>query len=207
MTEKKGTLFIISAPSGAGKTSLVKALLHKTDNIKISVSYTTRKARKNEQKEGAYHFVGEEKFKNLIEQNKFLEYAKVFGSYYGTSREWVENELNKGNNIILEIDWQGARQVNLQIKDSVKIFILPPSYTSLHERLKNRKTDSKDVVDFRMQNARQEISHYSEYDFIIINDVFEKALTELKSIIVSSGLEKNRHIIFYERFVDQIMAK
>ena len=204
---KKGTLFIIAAPSGAGKTSLVKALIADTPNIDVSISYTTRKPRQDEKDGEAYYFIDDEKFKKLINENFFLEYAKVFNHYYGTPRAWVEKEMETGRNFILEIDWQGARQVSSQLRGCVSIFILPPDYHSLRDRLLNRQGDEPDTIDYRMQAAKEEISHYKEYDFIIINDEFDRALAEIKAVITATNLGSCRQSAFYENFVGKIMAQ
>ena len=207
MTSKSGTLFIISAPSGAGKTSLVKALIEQTENLDVSISHTTRQPRNDEKNGEAYYFINEDEFKNLINQNRFLEYAKVFDHYYGTSRDWVEQELTSGKNFILEIDWQGARQVSSQLRNCVSIFILPPNYHSLRERLVNRHNDEPETIDFRMNAAKEEISHYKEYDYIIINDTFEQALAEIKAVITATNLGTCRQSTFYDEFVSYIMAQ
>ncbi len=207
MKNKTGTLFIIAAPSGAGKTSLIHALVEDIHNIDVSVSYTTRKPRQDEKDGESYFFVDEEKFKQLINKNYFLEYAKVFNHYYGTPRDWVENEMKTGRNFILEIDWQGAKQVKSQLRNSVSIFILPPDYHSLRKRLTDRQGDEQDTIDFRMQAAKEEISHFKEFDFIVINDDFKQALSELKAIITATNLRSCRQAAFYEDFVGQIMAQ
>ncbi|MCZ6804220.1 MAG: guanylate kinase [Proteobacteria bacterium] len=206
-TNKSGTLFIISAPSGAGKTSLVKALAEQTDNIDISVSYTTRQPRHDEKEGEAYFFINESEFKELINQNRLLEYAKVFDNYYGTSRDWVEAELAAGKNIILEIDWQGAQQIKSQLRNSVGIFILPPDYNSLRERLITRQNDDMETIKRRMDAAREEISHYKDFDYLVINDDFEQALAEIIAIIRSINPGSCRQSTFYDDFVSQIMAQ
>ena len=207
MNSKSGTLFIIAAPSGAGKTSLVKAIIEQVDNIDVSISHTTRSPRHDEKNGEAYHFIDENEFKNLIKQNRFLEYATVFDHHYGTSRDWVEKELASGKNIILEIDWQGAQQINSQLRNSVGIFILPPDYHTLRERLLGRQNDDQETINRRMDAAREEISHYKEFDYIVINDDFEQALTEIKTIITATNLGSCRQSAFYSAFVDQIMAE
>ena len=207
MINKKGTLFIIAAPSGAGKTSLIRALVEDIHNIDVSISYTTRKPRHDEKDGEAYYFIDEEKFKQLINENFFLEYAKVFNHYYGTPREWVEKELETGRNFILEIDWQGARQVKSLLRGSVSIFILPPDYDSLRKRLINRQGDELETIDYRMKAAKEEISHYKEYDYIIINDAFEKAINEIKAIITATNLGSCRQSAYYDDFVSNIMAQ
>ena len=207
MKNKSGTLFIIAAPSGAGKTSLIKSLLSEVKDIDLSISYTTRKPREGEKDGEAYYFIDEDKFKKLINENYFLEYAKVFDHYYGTPKDWVEQEMDKGRNFILEIDWQGAQQIKSRLRSSVGIFILPPSYQSLRERLLNRQNDELDTIERRMDAAKEEISHYKEFDYIVINDDFEQALDEIKAIINATNLGSCRQSDFYDDFVAQIMAQ
>lgn len=184
----KGTLYIVSAASGTGKTSLLKALLEQTKGIAISVSHTTRDARLGEESGVHYHFVGKNTFHNLIEQSDFLEHAEVFGNYYGTSQSSVQQQLDAGLDVILEIDWQGAEQVRKLMPQAVSIFILPPSRAALHERLTGRGTDSDEVIAGRMNEAVSEMSHYSEFDYVVINDVFDTALQELKAIFIAGRL-------------------
>ncbi|MDH5370972.1 MAG: guanylate kinase, partial [Gammaproteobacteria bacterium] len=181
MTNPLGTLFVISAPSGAGKTSLVKALLEQTNDIGVSVSHTTRLKREGEQDGVDYHFVDKESFISMVEQGAFLEHAQVFDNYYGTAVTNIETKLNQGEDVILEIDWQGAAQVRKQLPYAVNIFILPPSQAALEERLRGRGQDSDEIIARRMRDAKSETSHYSEYDYLVVNDDFESALTELKS--------------------------
>ncbi|WP_028299527.1 guanylate kinase [Oceanospirillum beijerinckii] len=181
----QGTLYILSAPSGAGKSSLVSALLEKTDAIKVSVSHTTRAARPGEEDGVNYNFVSVDDFKALIAQDAFLEHAEVFGNFYGTSRLWLEEQLSQGIDIILEIDWQGARQVRDLMPEAVGIFILPPSRAALQQRLDNRGQDSAEIIAGRMAEAVSEMSHFDEYDYVIINDKFDQALIELRSVIIA----------------------
>ena len=181
----QGTLYILSAPSGAGKSSLVSALLEKTDAIKVSVSHTTRAARPGEEDGVNYNFVSVDDFKALIAQDAFLEHAEVFGNFYGTSRLWLEEQLAQGIDIILEIDWQGARQVRDLMPEAVGIFILPPSRAALQQRLDNRGQDSAEIIAGRMAEAVSEMSHFDEYDYVIINDKFDQALIELRSVIIA----------------------
>ncbi|SHE19276.1 guanylate kinase [methanotrophic endosymbiont of Bathymodiolus puteoserpentis (Logatchev)] len=185
---KKGKLYIISAPSGAGKTSLIKKLIPITDKLMVSVSHTTRAQRPGEVNGIDYFFSSEEQFKTLIEKQAFLEYAQVFDNYYGTSQKSVEDSLKQGNDVILEIDWQGAEQIRRTLPDTISIFILPPSTEVLRERLQGRGQDSKAVIDRRMQDAVTEMSHYAEYNYLVVNDDFSHALTELKSIILANRL-------------------
>lgn len=178
----QGQLYIVSAPSGAGKTSLVAALLKADTAIEVSVSHTTRKSRPGEQDGVNYHFVDVAEFEELIQEGAFLEHAKVFDNYYGTSLPWIESRLAVGQDVILEIDWQGAQQVRRLKPDAMSIFILPPSKAALRERLTNRGQDSNDIIEGRMAQAESESSHYPEYDYLVINDEFDQALADLKSI-------------------------
>ncbi len=180
-----GTLYVFSAPSGAGKTSLVKALLEQTNDIGVSVSHTTRDPREGEVNGKDYNFVSQNDFKSLISQNAFLEHAQVFDNFYGTSQIWVEQELQDGRDVILEIDWQGAQQIRQQMPDMVSVFILPPSREELLKRLTGRGTDSEEIIARRMQDAESEMSHYGEFDYLIINDDFDIALQELRSIVLA----------------------
>lgn len=189
-----GTLYVISAPSGAGKTSLVKALIESSDGIKVSVSHTTRAIRPGETDGVNYHFVETEQFQTMLGNADFLEHAEVFGNYYGTSKSWVSEQLEQGEDVILEIDWQGAAQIRKQIEGTVGIFILPPSRDALRERLTGRGQDSEEVIDKRMAQAKEEMSHHVEYDYLVINDDFDVALDELKAIISSQRLKIGRQV-------------
>ena len=184
----KGKLYIISAPSGAGKTSLIKKLIPDLDKLMVSVSHTTRAQRPGEIDGIDYFFTSVERFKEMISQSDFLEYAQVFDNYYGTAQSSVEHSLNSGKDVILEIDWQGAAQIRRLLEDIISIFILPPSTQVLRQRLQERGQDSAEIIDRRMQAAKTEISHYAEYDYLIVNDDFNTALTELKSIILARRL-------------------
>lgn len=181
----KGTLYVVSAPSGAGKTSLVKAMLEKDSGILVSVSHTTREMRPGEVDGADYNFVSMDKFNQMIEACAFLEFAEVFTNKYGTSQQWVEDQLQAGKDVILEIDWQGAQQIRRLMPDCLSIFILPPSKAALQERLTNRGQDSDDVIALRMSEAASEMSHYGEYDFLVINDQFDEALIQLHSIFIA----------------------
>lgn len=192
----KGTLFIISSPSGAGKTSLLKKLFedHNKDNsMYLSISHTTRKIRPGEVNDVAYHFVSEAEFKELINRNAFYEWAQVFDKYYGTSKELIQKAINNGQDVFLDIDWQGARQIRKIEPEAKSIFILPPSLEELKNRLINRGQDSQEVIESRMSKAQREISHYDEYDYIIINEDFEESSCALWSIINS-----HRHMKEYQ---------
>jgi guanylate kinase len=178
-----GTLYIISAPSGAGKTSLVKELIDSMADIRVSVSHTTRPIRPGERDGVNYHFTTPPAFERMFEDDVFLEHALVFGNYYGTSREWVEQQLREGIDVILEIDWQGAQQVRAKMPASVGIFILPPSREVLESRLRGRGQDSDEVIVRRLSEAVTEMSHYAEYDYVVINDDFDTALADLRAIV------------------------
>ena len=180
-------LFIIAAPSGCGKTSLVKALLENSKNLAVSVSHTTRKPRKGEIDGENYHFVSNETFEQMISNNDFLEYAEVFGNMYGTAKTNIYEKLDSNINIILEIDWQGARQVRQNMPEVISIFILPPSKNVLLERLTTRGQDDKATISERMKNSEKEMSHYNEFGYLIINDQFDSALNNLKAIIDDFG--------------------
>ena len=180
-------LFIIAAPSGCGKTSLVKALLENSKNLAVSVSHTTRKPRKGEIDGENYHFVSSETFEQMISNNDFLEYAEVFGNMYGTAKTNIYEKLDSNINIILEIDWQGARQVRQNMPEVISIFILPPSKNVLLERLTTRGQDDKATISERMENSEKEMSHYNEFGYLIINDQFDSALNNLKAIIDDFG--------------------
>ncbi len=187
-----GKLYIISAPSGAGKTSLVKKLLAQTEKLAVSVSHTTRTMRAGEQHGVDYFFVSVETFKDMIEHQAFLEHAQVFDNFYGTAQRSVENNLAQGLDVILEIDWQGAQQVRTMLPDAISIFILPPSIEILRQRLQNRGQDNDEIIARRMRDAVTEMSHYPEFDYLLVNDDFNTALNQLKSIIIANRLLQNR---------------
>ncbi len=189
-----GTLYIISAPSGAGKTSLVKALLESTDGIQVSVSHTTRPMRPGEINGKDYHFTDVESFRAKIDSGDFLEYAEVFGNFYGTSRSAVLEMMAKGVDVILEIDWQGAAQVRQQIPEALSIFILPPSREELERRLRGRGTDADEVIARRLGEAVTEMGHYAEFDYLVFNDDFDIALAELRSIVLARRLRGEAQI-------------
>ncbi|WP_286240500.1 guanylate kinase [Neptuniibacter halophilus] len=185
----KGTLYVVSAPSGAGKTSLVKAMLEQDKKIVVSVSHTTRPMRPGEQDGVDYNFVSMETFNQMIEDADFLEFAEVFTNKYGTSQRWVEQQLEQGLDVILEIDWQGAQQVRRLMPDCRSVFILPPSREALQQRLTGRGQDSEDVIALRMSEAASEMSHYGEYDYLVINDEFDTALEELHAVFLAQRLQ------------------
>ena len=176
-------LFVIAAPSGTGKTSLIKAMVSSHPNIKLAISYTTRKKRKNEKEGKDYFFVDRKKFLLMKDTGLFLENAEVFGNLYGTSKSWVKIQISKGFQVLLELDWQGALQVKSTYPDCLTIFVLPPSYRELEERLSKRGQDSKKVINKRLSKAKKEVLEGIDFDFVIVNDVFEKALEDLKTIV------------------------
>ena len=185
----KGTLYVVSAPSGAGKTSLVKAMLEQDKEIVVSVSHTTRDMRSGELDGVDYNFVAMEQFNQMIEASDFLEFAEVFTNKYGTSQRWVETQLEQGKDVILEIDWQGAQQIRRLMPECLSIFILPPSREALAQRLTNRGQDSEEVIGLRMSEAVSEMSHYAEYDFLVINDDFDVALKELHGVFLAERMK------------------
>lgn len=199
-----GNLFIISAPSGAGKTSLVNGLLNHNKSIDLSVSYTTRAPRPGESDGNDYHFVTREKFMQMAQHGDFLESAEVYGNLYGTSQSWISQENGKGRDILLEIDWQGAAQVRSKFPDSIGIFILPPSFASLEARLKGRQQDSAEVIAKRLEAAREDISHVAEFDYVIINDKLDEALQQLNAVVVAAGLRRNRQLTRQANLINQL---
>lgn len=189
-----GVLFIVSSPSGGGKTSLVKTLLEAEPQLRLSVSYTTRPARPGEEDGRDYHFVSAPEFQRMLEAGEFLESAVIYGNRYGTSQKLIEREQSQGRDVVLEIDWQGAQQIRRVMRQVVSIFILPPSPEVLEARLRARGQDSEDVVARRLASAREEISHVSEYEYVIINDDFNRAAQDLRSIIRAERLKLARQL-------------
>ncbi len=193
----KGTLYIISAPSGAGKTSLVKALLEAMSEVVVSLSHTTRVKRDDEVDGREYHFIDEQTFDQMVANDEFLEHANVFGNKYGTSRQHLQEQLLLGRDVILEIDWQGARQIRQLMGDCKSIFVLPPTMQALSDRLIGRGQDTEETIELRMNEAKSEMTHYAEFDYIVINDDFDTAVAELASIFVSNRLladaQQQRH--------------
>ncbi len=202
----KGQLYIISAPSGAGKTSLVKALIDGVENLSVSTSHTTRSQRPGEIDGVDYHFIKSSEFLKMVERGAFLEHAEVFDNFYGTALESIEAQLYQGHDVILEIDWQGARQVREQISDAISIFILPPSREALRERLHGRGQDSEEIIDRRMRDAVSESSHYDESDFLIINDDFTVARDELSQLITTQRLKTSRQADLYKKMIGDLLA-
>jgi guanylate kinase len=184
---KRGRLIVIAAPSGAGKTSLVKALLAASPSLRLSVSHTTRKMRPTEAQGREYHFVSVPEFERLRDAGEFLEHARVFDNLYGTSRAYVEQQLTAGHDVLLEIDWQGARQVRRAMPQCVSVFVLPPSRAALAERLARRATDTPAVIARRLADAAADMSHYGEFDYVVVNDDFEHAVADLKRIVAGKG--------------------
>ena len=200
-----GNLFIVSAPSGTGKTSLVNALLRSNRQIDLSVSYTTRSPRPGETDGKEYHFINRETFLNMAKHGDFLESAEVYGNLYGTSQTWIETETSCGRDILLEIDWQGAAQVRRKFPDCITIFILPPSLQALEERLKARAQDSASVIATRLQAAQEDIAHVAEFDYVIINDKLDQALQQLSAVVVAAGLRRERQLDSLETLINQLL--
>ena len=193
-------LFIVAAPSGCGKTSLVESLINNTKNLRVSISHTTRKPRAGEVNGTNYHFVSVAEFQKMVSDDAFIEHAEVFENLYGTSKKLINDNLNNNIDVILEIDWQGARQVKQNLPSAISIFILPPSKEALELRLKNRAQDDELIIKKRMQDAENQMSHFNEFDYLVINDDFSAALADLKSIISSSNnLSKRAHLSLAEQ--------
>jgi len=202
----RGTLYTVSAPSGAGKTSLVQALVESTDNVRVSVSHTTRAMRPGEEDGVNYHFTERDTFVEMIGDSAFLEHAEVFGNLYGTSTQWVKDTLAGGTDVILEIDWQGAQQVRRLIAETMSVFILPPSREELTRRLTGRGQDDSSIIDARMQEAINEMSHYVEGHYVIINDDFDIALSEFKAILLSQRLTLDNQQQRHEQLLSSLLS-
>jgi guanylate kinase len=201
--QKAGNLFVVVAPSGAGKTTLVDALLKREPNIHLSPSWTTRAPRPGEKDGIDYHFVSRQKFEQMIAAGEFLEYADVYGNYYGTSRKWIEGELAGDHDVLLEIDWQGAQQLRRLFPHMVGIFILPPSLEELRKRLKSRGKDSPEAIDKRMASARHEISHVLEFEYIIVNENFEVALADLIGVVRAARVSRAQQAVRLAALIDE----
>jgi guanylate kinase len=203
-----GNLFILSAPSGAGKSSLINALLSQDSArpMQVSVSHTTRDPRPGENNGEHYHFVSVRKFKQQIAQNEFYEHAEVFGNYYGTSETAIDLQLAQGIDVFLDIDWQGAQQVRMKNPDVTTVFISPPSKAELESRLKKRGQDSDEVIQSRMAQAQAECSHYQEFDYIIVNDDFDQALSELTTIVNNQRLKCSQQAIAHQQMFTELLA-
>jgi guanylate kinase len=191
-TARRGRLFVIAAPSGAGKTSLVRALMEQVPTLRFSVSYTTRPKRPAELDGRDYFFVSREEFERMVAAGEFLEYARVFENYYGTSRQQVEESLASGQDLILEIDWQGAAQIRRAMPESVSVFILPPSRAELERRLRGRGTDSEEVIARRLGEAADDMKHWEEFDYVVVNDDFDRAVSELRGTVMEAGKAARR---------------
>lgn len=198
-----GNLFIVCAPSGAGKTSLVTALLEREPRIRLSISYTTRGPRPGDRDGVDYHFVDRPRFEAMIAAGEFLEHANVHGNYYGTSRSWIEREIAGDHDVLLEIDWQGAAQVRKVFPGLVGMFILPPSIEELRRRLLGRGKDAPETIERRINGAREEISHVLEFEYIIVNDSFERALEEIRSVVHAARVSRARQSIRLARLIDE----
>ena len=201
-----GLLFVVSAASGTGKTSLVKALLDRVTNLHVSVSHTTRGQRPGELDGVHYHFTEKDSFLALVEQGGFIEYAEVFGNYYGTAQATVKEQLAKGHDVLLEIDWQGAPQVRKLFPDSKQIFILPPSQFDLRQRLSNRGTDSVEVIERRLGCAVEDMQQYVNFDYVIINDDFNKALHDLESVIIANRLVITQQASRHQKMISELIT-
>lgn len=201
----KGSLYIVSAPSGAGKTSLLKQVVQSMDNLQVSVSHTTRESRPGEVDGENYFFISQSEFLERVGREDFLEHAEVFGNHYGTSKEVLDTMLSQGKDVILEIDWQGAQTVRKAIPGAISIFILPPSVEALESRLQGREQDSDEIIAKRMHGARNEMSHYNEYDFIVINDEFDLAVEELKSLFIADRLQLARQESKHKAMLESLL--
>ncbi len=197
----RGNIYVVTAPSGAGKTTLVRALLAADSRIQLSVSFTTRAPRTGEVNGKDYNFVTRDEFERMIAKSSLLEHAEVFGNYYGTSQEWIESMLEQGQDILLEIDWQGAQQVRRLLPEAIGIFILPPSLTVLEDRLRGRGKDSEEVILRRLSAAKEEIGHVDEFDYLVINDRFEDALQDLIAIARSERLRLGRQSDLHQAMI------
>lgn len=204
MTKTTGCLFIISAPSGAGKTSLVRALLQSNQNLSLSISHTTRAPRSGEINGRDYHFVSLETFRQMLLNGEFVESAEVYGNLYGTSQKWINGAIASGQDILLEIDCQGAMQIRQIFPESISIFILPPSVDALAARLKTRAQDDPDIIQKRLAAAREEVSHIIEFDYAIINDKLDEALNDLISVVRAERLKRTRQLVKYSALITQL---
>ena len=201
----RGTLFIVAAPSGAGKSSLVNACLARDPQIALSISFTSRAPRPGERHAQHYHFVSAEEFQRMIDAGDFFEWANVHGDLKGTARQSVEPQLAAGHDVLLEIDWQGAQQVRAKVPDAVSIFILPPSREALEERMRKRGQDSEDTIARRLAAAREEMSHYGEFDYVIVNEIFETAVIDMSSIFTASRLRRNLQTARHQALISRLL--
>jgi guanylate kinase len=202
----RGTLYIVAAPSGAGKSSIVNAVLARDSNIALSISFTSRQPRPGERHAEHYHFVSAAEFEAMVEAGDFFEHALVHGDWKGTARQSVEPQLAAGKDVLLEIDWQGARQVRSKVPDAVSVFILPPSREALEQRMRNRNQDSDEVIAQRLAAAREEMSHYTEFDYVIVNEHFETAVAEMCAIFTASRLRREPQVARHSRLITQLLV-
>jgi guanylate kinase len=203
----RGTLYIVAAPSGAGKSSLVNAVLKRDAQIALSISFTSRQPRPGERHAQHYHFINADEFQRMIDAGDFFEYAKVHGDWKGTARQSVEPQLSAGQDVLLEIDWQGARQVRSKVPDAVSVFILPPSRQALEERMRNRGQDSETVIRQRLEAAREEMSHYGEFDYLIVNEHFDDAVDEMCAIFTASRLRREPQVSRHGKLISNLLAE
>ncbi|SEL64257.1 guanylate kinase [Pseudoxanthomonas sp. GM95] len=202
----RGTLYIVAAPSGAGKSSIVNATLARDPRISLSISFTSRAARPGERHAQHYHFVSADEFQSMIDAGDFFEYARVHGDWKGSARQSVEPQLAAGQDVLLEIDWQGARQVREKVPDAVSVFILPPSRDALEQRMRKRGQDSEAVIAQRLSAAREEMSHYDEFDYVIVNEVFDQAVDEMCAIFTASRLRREQQKAEHGGLIDALLA-
>lgn len=201
-----GTLYVIAAPSGTGKTTLVKALIDVLPRITVSISHTTRPHRPNERHGKNYHFVDKDEFERMIQHGDFLEYATIFGHYYGTSKSWVHKTLSEGTDVILEIDWQGHQQVKHLFPEAISIFILPPSLNDLRERLVKRNQDHPEIIQVRLADAKTTLSHINDFDYVVMNEDFDRALHDLKIIIQAGHFLRKRQVEKYVKLLEDFIS-
>ena len=202
----RGTLYIVAAPSGAGKSSIVNACLARDPNIRLSISFTSRAPRPGERHAEHYHFVSADEFERMVAAGDFFEHALVHGDWKGTARQSVEPQLAAGHDVLLEIDWQGARQVRRQVPDAVSVFILPPSREALQQRMRTRAQDSEAVIAQRLAAAREEMSHYTEFDYVIVNEVFSTAVDEMCAIFTASRLRREPQVARHAGLISALLA-
>ena len=205
-THGTGNLFVVAAPSGTGKTTLVHALIKVLPNVAISISHTTRPKRSSEINHVHYHFVDDDTFQSMVNQQDFLEHATIFGCHYGTSKSWVQQTLSKGKDVILEIDWQGQQQIKRLIPETISIFILPPSRQDLQARLSRRNQDHPEMLQKRLADAREATKHLHEFDYIVVNDYFEQAVTDLTHIVATSRLSEKNQSIKLTLLINELLA-
>jgi guanylate kinase len=206
MSDQRGKLFVIAAPSGAGKTSLVRALMQRRPTLRFSISYTTRAQRPTERDEHDYFFVNQAKFEQMRDAGEFLEHARVFDNYYGTSRSQVERLLDASQDVLLEIDWQGAQQIRRTLPECRSIFVLPPSRAALEQRLRGRGTDSDEVIARRLRDSLADLSHWREFDYIVVNDDFDRATGELEAIVTGQGEHLRRDRAELRELLAQLLS-